>query len=153
MVHVRAIIINGDKMLAMHRNKFGHEYYVLVGGGINIGENAETALRRELLEETGLSVGEVRHVFTEDAGDPFGTQYVYWCEYKGGDPVLQPNSDEAKINELGKNLYTPVWLPLPKLPEAPFLSESLKQAIIEGLKQGFPNEPKTLVWKQSSVAS
>lgn len=150
---VRAIIINGSKLLAMHRNKFGKQYYTLVGGGVDIGEDRETALRRELREETGLEVGAVRHVFTEDAGDPYGVQYIYLCEYKGGEPALAPDSDEGKINALGQNFYEPVWLPLKDLPQAPFLSESVKQALLRGLQNGFPSEPETLAWKDQSVAS
>lgn len=150
---VRAIVIHDNKLLVMKRNKFGLKYYTLIGGGINVGESAEAALRREVQEETGLSLGAVSHVFTEEAGDPYGTQYVFMCEYQGGDPVLQPNSDEAHIAQLGKNLYEPMWLPVAKLKTAPFVSESLRLAIIDGLKSGFPKTPKELAWKQLSVAS
>lgn len=150
---VRAIVINGDKMLAIHRNKFGHKYYTLVGGGIDLGEELETALRREIQEEAGLRVGRVQHVFTEEAGDVYGTQYIYWCEYQGGEPAMSADAPETPINQMGQNLYEPVWLPLAKLPEATFLSESVKQAIIEALKNGWPHEPKSLVWQHSSVAS
>lgn len=150
---VRAIIINGDKLLVMHRNKFGTQYYTLVGGGVDVGEDYETALRRELREETGLEVGTVRHVFTEDAGDPYGVQYIYLCDYQDGEPVLSPDSDESKINALGRNFYEPQWLPLKDLPRATFLSASVKQAILDCLQNGFPNEPQALAWKDRSVAS
>lgn len=150
---VRAIVINGNKMLAMRRNKFGRQYYTLVGGGVDIGESHEAALRRELREETGLEVGTMRHIFTEDAGDPFGVQYIYLCEYRGGEPVLSPDSDESKINGLGHNLYEPIWLSLEDLPGMHFLSESTKQAILGSLKAGFPDRPETLAWSDRSVSS
>ena len=149
---VRAIIINDGQLLVMKRNKFGQQYYTLIGGGIDIGEDAETALRRELREETGLSVGTVQHVFTEEAGDPYGTQYIFLCEYEGGEPLLSPDSSEAQINQLGQNLYKPMWLPLGALPAAQFLSESLKQAILSAIKQGFPKAPETLAWKYTPVS-
>lgn len=150
---VRAIVINGDKLLVMHRDKFGRQYYTLVGGGVDVGEDQETALRRELREETGLEVGQVHHVFTEDAGDPYGVQYIYRCEYKGGEPVLSPDSDEGKITALGQNFYQPEWLPLKDLPQATFLSESVKHAILDSLQHGFPDAPQALAWKDQSVAS
>ena len=32
-------------------------------------------------------------------------QYVYLCEYVGGEPALNPESDEYAINAMGQNLY------------------------------------------------
>ena len=42
---VRAIVVKENKLLVMHRNKFGHEYDTLVGGGIDVGETPEQALK------------------------------------------------------------------------------------------------------------
>lgn len=149
---VRAIIFKDNQLLVMKRNKFGQQYYTLVGGGIDLGEDAETALRRELQEETGLNVGAVQHVFTEEAGDPYGTQYVFTCEYLGGEPALSASSSEAQISKLGKNLYIPMWLPLTALGPAQFLSESLKNAIQHAVRNGFPSAPETLAWKYTPVS-
>ena len=141
---VRAIVIHDNKLLVMHRNKFGQQYYTLVGGGVGLGESPQQALVREIYEETGIQVTNPRHVFEEHAGDPYGTQHIFLCDYAGGEPALHPNSEEAKINKLGANLYTPMWLPLADLPGQPFVSERLKAAILDGLKNGFPSSAKTL---------
>jgi len=140
---VRAIVVNGDKLLVMHRNKFGNEYYALVGGGIDFGETAEQALNREINEETSLTTKNSRLVFIEDAGEIFGIQYIYLCEYAGGEPKLQPQSMEAKINAGGKNTYTPMWLPIKDLPKTVLLPEALKSALLDGLKNGWPSQPIT----------
>lgn len=150
---VRAIVIKGDKLLVMKRNKFGQQYYTLPGGGINLGEGAEAALRRELQEEASVQLGAVRHVFTEDAGDPYGVQYVFLAEYRGGEPALAPDSDEAEINKLGQNLYEPQWLPLNQLADSNFLSASLQAAIEKAQESGYPKAPEVLVWQAGSVAS
>lgn len=141
---MRAIVIRDDKLLVMHRNKFGHEYYALVGGGIDFGETAEQSLMREIAEETGLSVKNPRLVFIEEAGDVFGIQYIYLCEYLSGEPKLQPDSIEARIEADGKNTYTPMWLPVKDLQSVPLLPEVLKRALLDGLKNGWPDEPITL---------
>lgn len=140
----RAIIFRGNNLLVMHRNKFGHEYDTLVGGNVEIGESIEQSLVREVREETSLELKNFRCVFVEDAGTMYGVQYVYLCDDPGGEVSLPEDSDEAQINKAGKNLYEPKWLPLSKLHDAPFVSEVLKQAILDGVRQGFPETPRQL---------
>jgi 8-oxo-dGTP diphosphatase len=138
---VRAIVIKDDHLLLMHRNRFGQEYYILAGGGIDPNETAEQALLREIKEETNLTVKNPELVFVEYAGDPFGIQYIYLCEYESGEVGLQPTSEEAAINKLGQNLYSSLWLPIAKFPDVAFVSDALKHAILDALKSGFPKEP------------
>lgn len=137
---VRAIIIRDGKLLVMHRNKFGKEYETLPGGNIELGETHEQALLRELSEETSVGVTLKRLVFIENAGDPYGTQFIYLCEYVSGEPQLAPTSEEAYINKLGQNLYEPKWVSIEELPELPFVSEKLKQAILKAVETEFPAE-------------
>jgi len=153
MQAVRAIVIKDNQLLVMHRKKFGHEYYTLIGGGVDIGEAPEQAVRRELAEEASLQVGELTHVFTERADDPYGIQYIFRAEYIGGDPTLNAASEEAKISALGQNTYEPKWLPLAALSNTNLVSSSVRDAILEGLKNGWPKEPKMLVWKYTPVSS
>lgn len=141
---VRAVVVKGDNLLVVHRNKFGKEYYTLPGGGIDPGETPEQAMIRELYEETGISVVLDRLVIVEEAGDPFGVQYVYLCTYQSGEPALHPDSEEAQINKLGQNMYTPLWLPLSELSAAPFFSEKLKLVLLKGITEGFPGAPEVL---------
>ena len=63
---VRVIMLRDNNMLAMHRNKFGQQYYALVGGGIDSGETPEQALVREVKEETSLNISRYRMVFVEE---------------------------------------------------------------------------------------
>jgi len=140
----RAIIIHNDQLLVMKRNKFGKQYYSLLGGGIESGETPEQALVREVREETTLDITNYRLVFTEEPGDPFGMQYIYLCDFPGGEPSLPPDSIEAKISAMGKNLYAIAWLPLKDLAQAPLVSETLKLAIVGALERGFPNQPMAL---------
>src|SRR4051812_16483901 len=93
----RAIIIKDGKLLVTKRNKFGSEYYILIGGGVDIGETLEQALYRELAEESGVQVTNPRLVFTEQAGWIYGLQNIFLCDYASGEPALHPESAEAKI--------------------------------------------------------
>ncbi len=141
---VRAIIINNDQMLVMNRNKFGKIYFTLIGGGVDFGETALQSLVREIDEETTLKIKNPQLVFIEDAGEMYGTQYIYLCEYVSGTPRLSDDSDEAAIHAKGKNLYTPMWIPLSDLPKANLLSPLLKEAILNGIKNGWPTKPLKL---------
>lgn len=137
---VRAIIIRDKHLLVMFRNKFGQKYYTLVGGGIDPGETPEQALAREVREEAGLNISNPQLVYIEDAGKPFGIQYVFVCDADGAEVALHPHSEEAKINTLGQNLYTPGWLPFDKLAQAPFLSIELQEHLLHDLENGFPEK-------------
>lgn len=138
---VRAIVIKDDQILVMKRNKFGHKYMCLVGGGIDVGEQPLQSLVREVREESSLEIANPRLVFVEQSGDPYGTQYIYLCDYVSGEPELSANSVEAAINKDGQNLYETAWFPLKDLKSSPFLSETLKQAILGAIENGFPQNP------------
>lgn len=51
---VRGIIIKDNKVAMVYSNKY--DYYKFPGGGIESNEDIITALKREVLEETGLTV-------------------------------------------------------------------------------------------------
>ena len=135
---VRAIIVDKDNILLMKREKFGRKYYTLIGGHVELGESLEKALIREIYEETMVRTSEHKLVYIEETGEPYGTQYVYTCNYISGTPMLHPDSDERQINKAGNNLYTPMWVPIKKLPDIPFRTTKLQKRLIKHLKQGFP---------------
>lgn len=141
---VRALIVQGDNVLLMHRNKFGHQYYTLIGGAIRPGETQDQALVREVFEETGFTIQNPRLVFIQDMPAPYGPQYVYYCETDGGDPVIKEGTEEDKINELGQNMHTPMWFPLKDLGTVEFRTPELQQAVLLCLEHGFPAQPVQL---------
>ena len=137
----RLVLIRNDHILVMHRIKFGSEYYALIGGGVDPGETPMEALVREVREETGLMVANPKLIYIEQAGKPYGDQYIFKADYVTGEPVLSPDSAEAQIHRLGNNLYEPKWLSTSKLSSVPFLSKELKGKIIHDLQYGFPENP------------
>lgn len=141
---VRAIVQRGDELLVMRRNRFGHEFYALVGGGIDEGETPEQALYREVKEETGIAIASPRIVLHLHAGPVFGMQYIYLCRYVSGEPALSVNSEEANAHAEGGNLYEPCWLPIEQLTATNLLPVELRSLLHKFLTEGFPDKPVDL---------
>lgn len=136
----RAIIVRDNKLLVMKRNKFGDIYYALIGGGLDSGETPVQAMVREVYEEAGMAITTYRKVFIESAWGRFGDQHIYLCGDPGGEPMLQPETDEAKLNNIGRNTFEPMWLEISQIPKVKFRSPNLQKQLILSLKDGFKDE-------------
>jgi ADP-ribose pyrophosphatase YjhB (NUDIX family) len=138
----RAIIIEGDRLLVMHRHKHGTSYYTLVGGAVQEGESREQALVREVKEETGLDVISARPVYWEEHPAPYNEQYIYLCTVAPhGEAIVQEWSEEGQMNRLHANVHTPVWIMKKAFASVEFRTPNLQAAILKALKKGFPKEP------------
>ncbi len=100
---VKGIIRRDDgKILVLKRSdKDDHKpgVWETVGGGMDAEETPQEALRREILEETGLSVavGSPFNVFSfkKDTGE-FKVGITFLCEYLGGDVTLSDEHSEYR---------------------------------------------------------
>ena len=105
VVAVGGIILDGEKVLLVRR---GQEpllgQWSIPGGAVEVGEQLPEALRREILEETGLAVrvGEIVEVLDRIIHDEQGKvryHYVladYLCRVEGG--RLQAASDASEAS-------------------------------------------------------
>ncbi len=137
----RAVIVKDGSLLLMKRFKMGEQYYTLPGGGIEEGETAAETAIREVKEESGLVIESPKLVYIEHAGNPFGVQFIYVCQYVSGDPKLPADSEEAFWSTEGKNTYEPMWFPYDQLESIPFVSPLLKELLLRARKDGFPDAP------------
>lgn len=141
----RAIIIEDGKILVMHRNKHGSEYFTLVGGRANDSETMEQTLVREVKEETGLDVVRARLVYTEQHAAPYNDQYIFLCEVGPHDTVaIQNSSEEALMNQISINTHRPLWAEIRSFDRLAFRTPQLQAAIVQAFKKGFPAEPVRL---------
>lgn len=141
----RAIVIEGDKLLVMYRNKHGSEYYTLVGGQVADGESTEQALVREIREETGMQVTGARLVFTEEHPAPYNEQYIYLCHVAPhAEVAVQEWSEEGQMNRIDVNVHKPLWVTATAFEGLPFRTPKLQAAIINGVRKGFPSQPLDL---------
>jgi ADP-ribose pyrophosphatase YjhB (NUDIX family) len=75
-IRVAAVIPHGDGILVVRHRKDGEMYHLLPGGGVEIGETVAAALRREVLEETGIECEPVTPLFINDSIAPDGSRHV-----------------------------------------------------------------------------
>ena len=86
----------GRVLLIPRRNEPFKGEYALPGGFVDIGETVEAACRREVLEETGLAVAELRlvGVYSDPGRDPRGhTVSVAFTTTLQSAPQPRPGSD------------------------------------------------------------
>lgn len=136
----RAIVVKDNQLLLMFRDKFGNKYYTLPGGGVEMGEEIIDTLFREIAEETTIKIANPRLTYVEHAGNMYGDQYIYVCDYVSGEPALDPESEELLLEKIAHNIHRPVWFDISKFNGLRFLSEELKQKILAGFERGWPAE-------------
>jgi 8-oxo-dGTP diphosphatase len=119
-VGVAMIVHRGDQVLLVRRiNAHGAGTWSTPGGHLEYGETLEECAARETMEETHVSVREVRFkAVTNDIFAQEGLHYVtVWMEgeYAGGEPQGQAE----ELSELGwfnwDALPAPLFLPLHNL--------------------------------------
>jgi 8-oxo-dGTP diphosphatase len=114
IVGIGVVVLKGDSVLLVRRAKPPNiGSWTLPGGAQELAETMEQAARRELAEETGVTVGELRLVATVDniRRDAVGrvqfhyTIIDYAAAWVDGEPVAGTDVSEA------------VWAPLGRLAE------------------------------------
>ncbi|PIE75222.1 MAG: hypothetical protein CSA18_01135 [Deltaproteobacteria bacterium] len=99
LLAVDAVIFDKKRILLIKRKNYPHGY-ALPGGFVDIGENVENAVRREVYEETGIKIKNeiLIGVYSEPDRDPRGhcVSIAFFCipENKkiiprGGDDALE----------------------------------------------------------------
>lgn len=100
---VKGIIERGGEILVLKRSAADDhlpDVWETPGGGVDQEENPQEALRREILEETGLivTVGKPFNVFTfrKDTGE-FKVGITFLCEYVQGEVKISEEHSEYRF--------------------------------------------------------
>ena len=106
------VIIENDKVLLIERNLDETIYYVFPGGGIEAGEDRESAAKREALEELGVDVY-VNECFAE-VNYKGSSQYFYLSEIISGE-IGTGQGEEYTDETRERGTYKPMWVDLQEL--------------------------------------
>lgn len=110
---VRAVIVENNKILMVYTNKGDYKF---PGGGVKEGEDQEEAIKREVEEETGYIIEEVKDkigIITQRHFDKFEknsvfqmTSNYYLCSLCGKKTSQCLDNYEAELE------FQPVWIDL-----------------------------------------
>lgn len=92
-----AVQHNGKMLLTKYAHGDGN--YALVAGFVEIGETAEECVAREVMEETGLRVKNVRYYDSQPWGFAGNLMLAYTAELDGEDDTIHRDSSELAVAE------------------------------------------------------
>jgi NAD+ diphosphatase len=82
---VIVLIRDGDRVLLTRKSFWAKGRYGLVAGFVDIGESLEAAVRREILEEVGVTVWDIRYVASQYWPFPSQLMVGFVAAYAGGE--------------------------------------------------------------------
>ena len=121
---VIVLIHRGDEVLLVRAKNFRTDFYGLVAGFVETGETLEEAVAREALEETGVTITNIRYFASQPWPYPCGLMVGFHADYVSGEIHLQ-------LSEIAKG----GWFRrdnLPNIPEKLSIARMLLDDWIEG---------------------
>ena len=99
---------NGGEILLAHNRRFSDSIYSLIAGFVEAGESVEQAVRREIMEETGITVKNIRYLSSQPWPFPNSLMLAFEAEWESG----EAKPDGSELVELG-------WFTKETLPTIP----------------------------------
>ena len=105
---VIVLIRHADRVLLARKREWAPGRYSLVAGFVDNGECLEGAVRREVKEEVGVDVGEIRYLGSQNWPFPSQLMVGFVASYAGGEVVV----DREELEDAR-------WFDWDKLPDRP----------------------------------
>ena len=91
-------LVDGDRLMLSKYAGRSYTRFALLAGFIEIGETAEECVAREVMEEVGLKVKNIRYYKSQPWGIAGNLQIGYFCDLDGDDTI---RLDENELSEAG----------------------------------------------------
>lgn len=118
-------ITDGDRILLTKYARSGYNHYALVAGFCEIGESFEETLRREVAEEVGLEVENIRYWASQPWSFSDSLLAGFFCDVRGS---RTPRLVDGELKEAS-------WFSRAEIPVSDD-GVSLTRAMIEAFRQG-----------------
>lgn len=117
-VIVRITRNNGRELLLAHNRGFDGPVFSNIAGFVEAGEHFEAAIRREVREEVGVEVDNLKYFGSQNWPFPHSLIAAFTAEWVGGD--ITPDGEEIDQAD-----WFDIHQPLPRLPEPGSISREL----------------------------
>ena len=88
------LVTKGEEILLARSPHFSSSIYSLLAGFVEAGESAEACAKREVKEEVGIDITNMRYFGTQAWPFPHSFMIGFFADYAGGEIVLQPEEIE-----------------------------------------------------------
>lgn len=102
------LVQRDNQLLLARSHRYPSGRYSVLAGFVEMGESLETAVRREVREETGIEVRDIRYFGSQPWPFPNSLMIAFTCHYASGDIKLE----EAEIADAQ-------WFTVDNLPDIP----------------------------------
>ena len=92
------LVTRGEHMLLARNANFPRPMYSTLAGFIEAGESAEETLVREVKEEVGVDVDDIRYFGSQSWPSPSQLMRGYFARYAGGDIVCDPPTGSITVS-------------------------------------------------------
>ncbi|MFC1494098.1 NAD(+) diphosphatase [Thermodesulfobacteriota bacterium] len=101
-------VLKDDKILLAHSQRFPAKFYSVLAGFVEPGENLEECVKREVREETGIEIKNIKYFGSQPWPFPDSLMIAFTAEYEGGEIKV----DETEIADAG-------WYAKEEIPRIP----------------------------------
>ena len=125
---VPAVIVgltDGDRILMTRYAGRGFKGHALIAGFCEIGERAEETVRREVMEEVGLNVVNIRYFDSQPWGFESDLLLGYYADVKGNSPIRMDENELSEAAWVSREEIEPEESPI-----------SLTATMIEAFRRG-----------------
>ncbi|MCY0965509.1 NAD(+) diphosphatase [Parathalassolituus penaei] len=102
------VVTRGEYCLLAHHTRYATAFYSSLAGFVEAGESLESALRREVMEEVGIKVGNLEYFGSQSWPFPGQMMVGFFAEYESGEICI----DQDEIADAR-------WFRYDDLPEIP----------------------------------